>query len=214
MRNQTAVLLFLSALTLGATGARAEGRWTLRLAPAWFDTNARFAESVPGAGAATEASVDGEVGLAASLERSLGKLWGLEAGLLATRLPTTLEVRTPGGTTLTSDDDLQVMSTFLMLNWHPRRASRFSPFLGLGASYTRFGDLTFLGSETKGDDDFGWLAQAGAEIRLGGRLRLSSSAIFLDTTYQGRRSGDPDVELDVELRGLRVGLAIALGQGD
>lgn len=213
MRNPIAALLLLFALTLSTTELRAEERWTLRLAPTVFDTNAEFVEDFPDIETTNRASVEGGVGLSASLERSFGRQWGLEAGLLVSRLPATLEIRRRG-MSFRSEDDLQVESPFLMFNWHPRREGRFSPFVGLGAAYTRFGDVRFFGDErVESDGDFGWLAQLGAEIRLKGKARLFAAAMLLDTTYQGRRSDDTEggVELDVELRGLRVGLAIALG---
>lgn len=214
MQNPTAALLLLSALSLGTARLEAEARWSLRLAPAAVDTSAAYAETFPDTGVTNEVTVDGAVGLAASLERTLGKHFGLEAGLLATRLPATLEIRLPGGVTFSSEDDLQVISPFVMFNWHPRRQGRFSPFLGLGVAFTQFGDLRFFTDESvESNDDFGLLAQAGAELRLGGRIRLFASVLLVDTTYQGQRTDDPDggIDLDVELRGLRLGLAIALG---
>jgi outer membrane protein W len=209
MRKKTAVLLFLSILGLGAHGAQAAERWTLRLSPAWLDTDSKLVENNPDTGESREVSAGGAGGLAASLDRSLGERWDLEAGLVATRLPTTLELRTLGGARLAANDRLQVVSPFLMLVWHPRREARFSPFLGLGMAYTQFGNLSLAGATVESGDDFGWLAQAGAELKLR-RLRLFSSLLFLDTAYQGQVPGEPGIDLDVELRGLSVGLAIPL----
>lgn len=212
MRTPTATILILATLSLGSTAVEAQQGWVLRLSPTVFDTNARFVETFADTGNTNEASVDGAVGLGASLERALGKHWGLEAGLLAVRLPTTLEVRTVGGSILSDEDDLRVVSPFLMLNWFPRREARFAPFLGLGVAQTRFGDLSLLGQNVDGGDDFGLLAQAGAEIRLKGRLRLFASVIFLDTTYEGERSNQlAAVELDIDLSALRVGVSMPLG---
>jgi outer membrane protein W len=190
------------------------GAWTLRLVAGWVETDSGFTSEEPAEGIRTEASVDGGPALGLSAERSLGERLGVEFGLLAARLPATLTVsRTEG--TFADRDDLDVRPFFVALDWHPRRRGRVDPWLGAGAAWVQFGDVRFFASEgANGEDDVGWLVQAGVDVRpkAARRLALSLSAVYLDATFAGEEQDEPDRgRVEIATLTLRAGLAVRLG---
>ncbi len=193
-------------------------RWTLRLVAGWMDTDAGFTSEEPAEDLRVRVSVAGAPALGLSVERMLGARMGVDLGILAGRLPATFRVAKPAGT-FSDRDDLDVVPIFAALNWHPRRSggeTRLDPWLGAGAAYVHFGDVRFFASEgANGEDDVGWLAQAGVDLRLGTDrpLDLTLSAVWIDADFAGQEQDEPDrgrVALDTLT--LRAGVAARFGR--
>jgi outer membrane protein W len=97
--------------------------------------------------------------------------------------------------------------------WHFRRGTRFSPYVGAGAAYMsgEFDPVDFEGEDNfnvEFEDEFTWAANFGANINLTDRLAIGLDAKYID--WEPRAEDDEEVSDRVDLSplvlsaGLRV----------
>ena len=210
-----AILVLAVLVGLGATPSSA-GDWTLRLAGAWVDTNAGFDIVEPEEEIFGAIRVGGAPGLALSIERRVGPHLGLKIAATVTSLPATFTI-TKSGATFRDDDDLDVVPVALSMTWHPWRAHRLDPWLGLGGAWVHFGDVRFFESEgANGDDDLGWTIEAGMDLRHDpkGRFGATIAVVYVAADFAGVEQDEPDRgRTPVDTTTIQVGLSVRLGKG-
>ncbi len=203
----------LASLATPQRAAAGEERWLLRMSGVSVTPDITL-DTMDAEGQRITASGDGAKGFGVEVEYRLNDRLGLTVGGLSAAPRVVVRVTPPSGEPVSAGDDLSMRPLTVGLDVHLTPASRVDLSVGLMVAYVAYGDLELDAGEGRrlelsSDDDVGWGATVGADVRQGdGPWSIGVSASYLDTTLRVSNAEDPDtqeVDVDPFILGLGVG---------
>ncbi|MFN2441282.1 MAG: OmpW family protein [Thermoanaerobaculia bacterium] len=184
----------------------------------FFDVTAFYAlvdpqgDNRPGLNAVDEFELDSTSGFGAAVNAFFTDKISLELAAYAFESEVTVRPRLVSQFPVR---DLDMMPITATLQYHFNPEGRFDPYIGAGAAYVLFGDLSdFSGSDLRSidlEDDIGYVLNAGASFDLTPRLAIVGDVKYVPVESSARAvvTGAPEQTFDIEVNPLIVGLGLS-----
>lgn len=186
------------------TASAAQGDWLIRGGIGIVDPKSNSLRLSP------EATLQVDAGTSATIEGTwmFADQWGVE---LLAAYPFTHDVDLDGGEGAGKVAEVDHLPPTLSVQYHFSPDSNIRPYVGLGLNYTTFsnektsGALT--GTDLSLDDSWGFAAQVGTDVSIGGNWFLNGVVRYIDIDADADLDGDfiGKVEIDPIVYQLQVG---------